>query len=434
MIGYDSFMNTKSLRSAISPLLTGPIMLALAGFSLGQAANAQTLPLDQEIAALRPLGQRGLQQFLKQHASALSTRAALPPQPLRNALDTLCQQRDCYASGLYWYTDLEQAKAAAQAGGKPILSLRLLGRLDQDLSCANSRFFRVALYPNAEVSNILRDRFILHWQSVRPVPKVTIDFGDGRKLERTLTGNSIHYILDASGRPVEAIPGLYGPQAFLRQLQQGEAAAKVSMTKTGLSRSTYLQRYYRDRLNATQAQWSADLANLGLKMPLRLSGLNPIAEVPPRADLAGTFAMTKMTVENPIVSAALNQNTLAQITDRSDWAKLAQRHTNDAKLDIQSISLIRAKQAAGGLAQPRAISDIVRSFESAMALDTVRNEYLLHSQLYQWLLREPDTAVDTLNEKVYAELFLTPKTDPWLGLLPSDSYSAIDDDGVLKSN
>ncbi len=102
------------------------------------------------------------------------------------------------ACQLYWYTNLEQAKAAAKVSGKPILSLRLLGKLDQDLSCANSRFFRVALYPNAAISKELRDKYILHWQSVRPAPKITIDFGDGRKLERTITGNSIHYILDAA--------------------------------------------------------------------------------------------------------------------------------------------------------------------------------------------------------------------------------------------
>lgn len=51
---------------------------------------------------------------------------------------------------------MEQAKAATKATGKPILALQLLGRLDEDLSCANSRFFQVALYPNAEVSKVLR--------------------------------------------------------------------------------------------------------------------------------------------------------------------------------------------------------------------------------------------------------------------------------------
>ncbi|MGB7416790.1 MAG: hypothetical protein WA902_21520, partial [Thermosynechococcaceae cyanobacterium] len=140
-----------------------------------------------EIETYREQGQAGLEKFLTIHN--LSTQQ-LPQPDLREALDSLCKQRDCHASRLFWYTDLEAAKAKAAETGKPILSLRMLGNLDQELSCANSRFFRVALYPNAEVSKYLRDRYILHWQSVRPVPKVTIDYGDGRKLQRTLTGNS----------------------------------------------------------------------------------------------------------------------------------------------------------------------------------------------------------------------------------------------------
>jgi hypothetical protein len=404
---------------------------SLAVLSLSLSSAAHTQPLDQEIKTLRPLGQSGLQQFLAKHTRELSS-SALPSKSLRDALDSLCQQRDCYASRLYWYTDLDQAKASAKASGKPILSLRLLGNLDQDLSCANSRFFRVALYSNTEVSQVLRDRFILHWQSVRPVPKVTIDFGDGRKLERTLTGNSIHYILDNSGRPVDAIPGLYGPQAFLRQIRQGEAAAKTSATQTGAGRSAFLRQYYGDRLSETQVQWSADLAQLGLTMPSRAVRLSS-AVINPRADIAGSMAVSKLSVENPIVAAALNQKNLAQITDQVTWTKLAQRHKNDAKLDAQSIRLIQAKQTMGAIPQPRLISSVVQSFEAAMALDTVRNEYLLHSQLYEWLKQNPETLnVDALNEKVYAELFLTPKTDPWLGLLPSDSYSAIDNDGIFK--
>jgi hypothetical protein len=413
-------------------LLISTIALTL---TLSNTVHAQP-SLEQEATALRPLGSKGLQQFLNTHRKELAT--SLPPKPLRDVLDRLCQQRDCYASRLYWYTNLEQAKAAAKTSGKPILSLRLLGNLDQDLSCANSRFFRVALYPNAEVSQVLRDRFILHWQSVRPVPKVTIDFGDGRKLERTLTGNSIHYVLDASGRPIDAIPGLYGPQAFLRQLQQSEAVVKTAATQIGLNRDNYLKQYYGDRLNTIQAQWSDDLSKLGLKMPFRLSRLGSSSGTAPRADIAGTLATSKMVVENPIVSATLNQRTLTRITDQTTWEKLALRYTRDAKLDAQSIALIQAKQGAISTnptpLQPRSISSIVRSFEAAMALDTVRNEYELHSQLYQWFLTDPGTlTTNALNDKVYSELFLTPSSDPWLGLLPSNSYSAIDNDGMSKN-
>ena len=38
--------------------------------------------------------------------------------------------------------------------------------------------------------------------------------------------------------------------------------------------------------------------------------------------------------------------------------------------------------------------------------------------------------VNALNERVYAELFLTPSSDPWLGLLPPDTYTALENDGV----
>ena len=70
-------------------------------------------------------------------------------------------------------------------------------------------------------------------QTVQPVTKVTIDFGDGRKLERTITGNSVHYILDSSGRPIDAIPGLYGLKAFPKQVKQAEVIAAVLSNRIG---------------------------------------------------------------------------------------------------------------------------------------------------------------------------------------------------------
>ena len=43
------------------------------------------------------------------------------------------------------------------------------------------------------------------------------------------------------------------------------------------------------------------------------------------------------------------------------------------------------------------------------------------------------TDVNTLNKRVYAELFLTPDSDPWLGLVPADTYSALQDDGMSEA-
>ena len=35
-------------------------------------------------------------------------------------------------------------------------------------------------------------------------------------------------------------------------------------------------------------------------------------------------------------------------------------------------------------------------------------------------------------DRVYAELFLTPSSDPWLGLVPSDTYTALRDGGLTQ--
>ena len=195
---------------------------------------AEATPALEELVSKGPAGLRIL---MTQYAHEINWRVSNPNAPsdeqwqrISAALGIVAQQKNSYVAGLYWHTDLESAKKASAASGKPILSLRLLGKLTDEFSCANSRFFRTVLYSNADVSSYLRESYVLHWQSVRPVPTVTIDFGDGRKLERTLTGNSIHYILDAEGRPIDALPGLYGPKAFQCRLISAEGGFSIRFT------------------------------------------------------------------------------------------------------------------------------------------------------------------------------------------------------------
>ncbi len=70
-----------------------------------------------------------------------------------------------------------------------------------------------------------------------------------------------------------------------------------------------------------------------------------------------------------------------------------------------------------------------------MALDTVRNEYMLRTKLHGWFVTEmaKSSNVETLNEMVYAQLFLTPRSDPWLGLYSPDVYTALDNGGISKN-
>jgi hypothetical protein len=418
---------------------TNPETLVLNAVSENTAESAPA------IAELRAEGPAGLTALFEAHAKEINEQIANPtlaatPEWTRlgAALDAVSQQKDSYLSGLYWYTDFEQAKAAARASGKPILYLRLLGKLSEEYSCANSRFFRTILYSNASVSRLLRERFILYWQSERPAPRVTIDFGDGRKLERTLTGNSIHYILDSDGRVIDALPGLYGPAAFRRSLEQVEGVFKSSLQRDTNELAGALP-YPRARLNAINVAWLTDIEKTGGKIPVGLVVVQQNAEGAPTAVQAARYAMTKIVTEANILKSIMEAPAaLETVTDQDTWNKIAQLHIADAQLDARSLGLIKRQTqmalSADGSDKNRdkTFSALVQKLQQNIALDTVRNEYLLHTRLYGWLFADQAHDVEKLNKKVYAELFLTPASDPWLGLFSPDVYTALDGGGLSR--
>jgi hypothetical protein len=127
---------------------------------------------------------------------------------------------------------------------------------------------------------------------------------------------------------------------------------------------------------------------------------------------------------------ATTSDTLGRITDEEEWKKIAQLHSADAKLDDRSIALIRYQNPS---LSNNDLATLVTKFEQLVALDSVRNEYALHAKLYE-LLSLPwlNKNLDNFNEHVYATVFLTPRSDPWLGLLSADVYTAIDNGGVIK--
>jgi hypothetical protein len=341
--------------------------------------------------------------------------AAAPPDPqsdpdYRDAIDRVCAQRDCFASHLYWYTDFDLAKAEARASGKPILSLRLLGRLDEELSCANSRFFRTTLYSDPKIARFMRDHFVLYWQSERAVPKITIEFEDGRRIHQTITGNSIHYLLDQEGRPLDALPGLYSPEDFLLQLENFANLARQYSAIAPAQRSSFLRIYHSGESFRLAQALGGDLRSLrgGVK--------------PPTARQAARMTQSKAALERPLlVSFDLSRE---PITD-AEWKRIAERYEKPVHFDPASIALMREKHAS-----PEAFDRMLQNLERSVAEDTVRNEYDLHLRIHEWFAAAPPASLDTLNQRVYSELFLTPRSDPWFGLLQKDVFVAIDNGGV----
>jgi hypothetical protein len=385
------------------------------------------------ITQLRANGQIGLDALFAAHQAEIKRLRESRAQdtmgskarrtPLEEVIDQVSQQRDGLYSQLYWYTDLEAAKQMSKATGKPILSLRLLGKLSDEFSCANSRYFRTILYSDQTVADVLRTQFVLHWESERPVPRITIDFGDGRKLERTVTGNSIHYVVDSDGMVIDAIPGLFAAKTFLQKLDSAGTIAKKVISLSQDERAIALESYHAEQLDNTLSRWAGDLLTLGV--PLSTDSTVKAAYSGKRPDLDQ------------------KRDVLELSTTEETIAKIAQARQSELSIGATARLAIASKIAAEGasaekasrVAVSKAIQETpllraMRNLQNSLARDTVRNDYLLHTRIHGWLgSGRVSTRLNDLNQVIYAELFLTPRTDPWLGLEAPDGFAALENDG-----
>ena len=75
------------------------------------------------------------------------------------------------------------------------------------------------LFSSGEVAGYINDSFEPAWESVRPAPLVTIDFGNGHTVRRTLQGNIATYVCGPDGVVYDVLPGIYAPAVYRKQLE-----------------------------------------------------------------------------------------------------------------------------------------------------------------------------------------------------------------------
>jgi hypothetical protein len=81
------------------------------------------------------------------------------------------------------------------------------------------------LFSSREVADYINATFEPAWESVRPVPTVTIDFGNGHVIKRTIQGNIATYVCGPNGIVYDVLPGIYTPTVYIRQLAACKALA-----------------------------------------------------------------------------------------------------------------------------------------------------------------------------------------------------------------
>jgi hypothetical protein len=418
-------------------LAASTLLLATASFARSadelavDAVSPDSTTSSTAIRELRNMGPTGLDALFAKYATEIGTYGKTGDatddwKRIANALDTVSMQYDSYAAHLYWYTDLDAAKRAAKTQHKPILSLRLLGNLNQEFSCANSRLFRAILYPNEQISKYLHDHYILHWKSVRPAPRITIDFGDGRKIERTITGNSIHYILSEDGDVIDAIPGLYSPAEFMAYLSGADAMNAQIRTMPFQQRALALMRFRKENFNRIITARDAAVAKAGVTLTEPKAGTIAINAAP--------MAMAKAVVvdEYRILRVYDDFAKYEPEIKFDDWVKLAKIYAPELSIDQNSVRFVRRQNAKNGLSEAE-FTTLFKKIDDFVALDTTRNDYLFHTKIYQWLNEgKGNMPLEDLNAAVYDQIFQTPNYDKWLGLYSPDVYTALDGNGIIK--
>lgn len=202
------------------------------------------------------------------------------------------------------------------------------------------------LFSNDHVAKFINQNFEAVWESVRPVPIVRIDFGNGTVLTRTLHGNIATYVCSAKGQVLDILPGIYESQSYLHALNQFRLLHSY-VVRAKDQGAVRLKEYHEGQMKALKDHQalpqfvnSAGLTKGGIERSL-LAVLVPAKEAP--SDLT-IRTSGKNLAGNPKLQAS---------ADIAIWKALTEdTRINDTIRRVQIHEIL----AASGPVQPKAVT------------------------------------------------------------------------------
>ncbi len=235
------------------------------------------------------------------------------------------------------------------------------------------------LFANGAVALYINANYECAWESLRPVPKVHIDFGNGHTLDRTLNGNIAFWFVSPKGEAFDLVPGLVDAPTFLSRCR--EATALGAQLGAAIEPATRRQ--------------------LVAQVHLRRIAMNPAAPsstVPDRS---------KVRVEHGIKDALGVAGIAQQDPDFSQPAGF-----NPA--DISKVAVEMPLKSSLLAALPQAsLPDA-----SALPVDTAFNQRIRFPKADRLLAQSPLAKPADLTQRVYLDILGVDLADPYLGLAP----------------
>ena len=224
------------------------------------------------------------------------------------------------------------------------------------------------LFSNDEVAAYINANFEPAWESVRPVPLVTVDFGGGNVIRRTLRGNIATYATDAEGRTLDILPGVYEPKTYLKQLRQLELLHRWAESAGPRRADAVVRDYHKKQFETLKAgKPSSEI----------------IARVVPRVSIIAVESGVRY-----VLSPAKEQQRLEK---RGRVASLRREIPN--------------------LDSPTELAEWKPLFD-----DTKRNESVRRMQIHEYLKDKGLVAPASMTKWLYREVLDADLDDPYLGL------------------
>lgn len=245
------------------------------------------------------------------------------------------------------------------------------------------------LLSDPSVIELINSTFVPVWESVRPVPKVTIDFGNGHILKRTLQGNTVMYACLPDGRVVDALPGVYTPLQFISEMKRiveeiksfEASSGNIESRLAAWHRSQVTDAIRTERMRITLSKRIVEsplLAALGIRIAGGPSAPPPAAP----ADLKTAFRAVSSRIE-----------------DMSHLPSTAEQ--------------IRASYAQGG--RQLSAEEIGKQ---AVQQDSENNVRLVRPAVHMLLATyDPLPTPTSCRDTIYREILRVPIDDPNLGLM-----------------
>jgi len=219
------------------------------------------------------------------------------------------------------------------------------------------------LFSRDDVAGFINQNFEPVWESVRPVPVVTINFGNGTIVTRTLHGNIATYVCRPEGQVLDILPGAYEPVTYLSRLKELHSLAE-KVQKLGVAdREKSLAEYH--------GSWAKTLALMSNS-----------TSTSPRADRG------KEVIEGGVEKKLLAHRENARERERTD------------------------------VAPPRGTPQELANWK-LLAEDTRLNDIIRRRQIHSKLASGPLVRPGELLKWLYKDVLLADLDDPYLGLKSS---------------